>query len=154
MNEERERVLQRWVEIVSVLILLGTATAMVVPKRGEMERSATAIRLLEDVETVRKAVYAFYSDSAYFPVQQAQQQLPAALQPYLPQGFGATRGYGALEYRNWPMAVRDTAVSAPNVVGLTVTVNDPRVGAAAESRARALAKFVTGNRFTFLFFGT
>jgi hypothetical protein len=104
---------------------------------------------------MRKAVYRFYSDSAYFPVQVPGQQVPDGLQPYLPRGFALTRPYGSLDYRNWPMVVPDTTVTrAPNVVGVTVTVTDPRVGSAAVARAGDASRFAIGNKYTFLFFGT
>ena len=151
MNEERAF---RWLEILSVLVILGTVVALAVPKSGEMERARTAQALLADVEIVRKAVYRFYSDSAYFPAQQAGAPAPEGLTLYLPAGFSFRKPYGTLDYRNWPMTVRDTATGAPNVVGLTVTVDDPRIGAAAAARAGDVAKFAIGNKYTFLYFGS
>lgn len=153
MNEDRAF---RWTEVLSVLVIIGTVIALSVPKSGEVRRAGEAQQLLADVEVVRKAVYRFYSDSAYFPVQVAGSQVPEGLGAYLPRGFSFRKPYGSLDYRNWPMKVRDTtaAVSASNVVGVTVTVQDPRIGAAAEARARGIAKFTVGNRYTFLFFGS
>jgi hypothetical protein len=151
MNEQK---VLRWVEMVSVVVIVAAVGAMAVPKRGEIARSGDAERLLADVEVVREAVYRFYSDSAYFPAQVPGRQVPDGLVPYLPPGFAFRRPYGTLDYRNWPMAVRDTTAGASNVVGVTVTVNDPRVGASARARADDAARFVLGNKFTFLFFGS
>lgn len=152
MNEQK---LIRWVEIVSVLVIIGAVVAISVPKRAEIARAADAVLVLDDVEIMRQAVYRFYSDSAYFPVQQPGRQAPDGLRLYLPPGFTFRKPYGTLDYRNWPMAVRDTAAGAPNVVGVTVTVNDPRIGAAASARAHETAKFRVGtNKYTFLFFGS
>lgn len=153
MTEDR---VFRWIEVVSVLAIIGSVIALAVPKSGEIERARTGQQLLADVEVVRKAVYRFYSDSAYFPVQVAGRQAPEGLTAYLPRGFSLRTPYGSLDYRNWPMTIRDTtaAISASNVVGVTVTVHDPRIGAAAAARARDVAKFAVGNRHTFLFFGS
>jgi hypothetical protein len=152
MKEDRWLV---WLEVASVLVILGVVVALAVPKSGEVKRARTAQELLADVESMRRAVYRFYSDSAYFPVQVPGQQVPDGLRPYLPRGFTLARAYGTLDYRNWPMAVQDTLVTrAPNVVGVTVTVADPRIGAAAASRTQEVARFVVGNKYTFLFFGS
>ena len=152
MNEDRWL---KWVEILSVIITIGTVVALTVPKSGEMQRARTAQQLLADVETMRKAVYRFYSDSAYFPLQVPGQPVPDGLRPYLPQGYSMNQRYGSLDYRNWPMPIRDSLVTrATNVVGVTVTVTDPRVGAAAASRAMDVSRFAIGNKYTFLFFGS
>lgn len=151
MNEQK---VFRWIEIVSIIVIVAGVAAMSVPKRGEISRSGDAERLLADVEVVREAVYRFYSDSAYFPAQVPGTQVPGGIVPYLPPGFSFRRPYGTLDYRNWPMAVRDTSAGASNVVGVTVTVNDPRIGAAAKARADDVARFVLGNKFTFVFFGS
>ena len=149
----------RWmkiIEVVSVLVIIGTVTAVAVPKSREAQRAKTAQQLLDDVEVVRKAVYRFYSDSAYFPVQSPGRQAPEGLIPYLPRGFALRRPYGSFDYRNWPMAPGDSAslARATNVVGVTVTVHDPRIGAAALARAQESSRFVIGSKYTFLFFGS
>jgi len=74
MNEDRAF---RWIEVLSVLVIIGTVIALSVPKSGEVKRAREAQQLLADVEVVRKAVYRFYSDSAYFPAQVAGSQVSA-----------------------------------------------------------------------------
>lgn len=154
MSPQAEQRLFRWIEIVSVLVIVGTVVVLSVPKSGEVQRARTAQQLLTDVETVRKAVYRFYSDSAYFPVQVPGQQAPPGLRLYLPRGFSLRQPYGSFDYRNWPVALRDSTAGAPNIVGVTVTVSDPRIGAAASARAIGAAKFALGDKYTFLFFGS
>lgn len=149
----------RWmtiIEVVSVLVIIAVVVALALPKSREVQRAQTAQQLLDDVEVVRKAVYRFYSDSAYFPVQSPGRQAPDGLVPYLPRGFALRRPYGSFDYRNWPMTLRDSSsvARATNVVGVTVTVHDPRIGAAALARAQESSRFVIGNKYTFLFFGS
>lgn len=152
MNDNRWT---KWVEVLSLVVIVGTVLTLAVPKAGEVQRARTAQQLLGDVESVRKAVFRFYSDSAYFPPQVVGQRVPPGLHPYLPRGFALTRPYGAFDYRQWPMATMDTTVTrAPHVVGVTVTVVDPRVGAAAAARAQGLSRFTIGNKYTFIFFGS
>lgn len=209
MSDDRR--LRAWVERLSVVAILGSVAALAVPKYASLERERVATQILTDVETLRRAVYAFYSDSAYFPVSTAGEPAPDGLVQYLPASFRFARPYGTLEYRNWAMAPRRTAatdsgatspdsasagpvlpdttggnapadtatslvavapasptaadsvatqasasaVPATNVVGVTVTVMDGRVGAMAASKMPPRsARFVVGNLYTFLFFGT
>ena len=134
------------------LAIVGCVVAIAVPKRAEMQRMKTARQIVADIETVREAVYAFYSDSAYFPAQSTD-PMPEPLVRYLPLTFPLTHPYGALEYRNWPVdsVYRDS--SAANIVGVSVTTPDARVGAAAASRELRLAQFAVENKYTFIYFG-
>jgi hypothetical protein len=134
------------------LALVASIVAIVVPKRAEMKRMDEARRVIADVETVREAVFAFYSDSAYFPTQTTE-EIPEALMRYLPLTFPRTHSYGALEYRNWPVGKQYQDSSAANIVGVTVTTPDPRIGAAAASRQLRLAQFAVDNKYTFIYFG-
>lgn len=151
MSDDRR--MRTWIERISLVVIVLSISALAVPKYLSLERERVATRMLADVEVLRGAVYRFYSDSAYFPPVSPGDPAPENLIAYLPPTFSFTPPYGTLEFRNWPM--RDTAlVQAPNVVGVTVTVHDPRVGATASRQAPPrTAKFVVGNRYTFLFFG-
>src|SRR5690349_4559035 len=90
-------------EAISWLAIVACIVAIALPKREEMKRMDTARQIVDDIETVRQAVYAFYSDSAYFPAQ-TPDPMPEALVRYLPLTFPLAHPYGALEYRNWPVA--------------------------------------------------
>jgi hypothetical protein len=139
-------------ETVAWVAIVASIVAIAVPKRAEMQRMREAQRVIADVETVREAVFSFYSDSAYFPTQ-TNEEIPESLMPYLPLTFQRVHAYGTLQYRNWPVgpAYRDS--SAANIVGVTVTTPDARIGAAAASRQLRLAQFAVENRYTFIYFG-
>ena len=134
------------------LAIVASIVAIAIPKRAELQRMEEARRVIADVETVREAVFAFYSDSAYFPAQ-GTDEIPEALMRYLPLTFPRTHSYGALEYRNWPVAKQYQDSAAANIVGVTVTTPDPRIGAAAASRQLRLAQFAVENKYTFIYFG-
>lgn len=191
MSDDRR--LRTWVERLSIVAIVASAAALAVPKYASMERERVAAQMLADLDVLRTAVYAFYSDSAYFPRPAAGEPAPENLVAYLPPSFSFTRPYGQIEYRNWAIrgdtdgrggsagsadstviadstAIAATAVRpagagtaggtaagmpAANVVGATVTVHDERIGAMAAARAQPRdAKFVVGDKYTFLFFGT
>ena len=140
------------VEAIGYIAIIACIVAIAIPKRAEMQRMQSARQIIDDVETVRQAVYAFYSDSAYFPAQSSE-PIPEQLVHYLPLTFPLSHPYGSLEYRNWPVAPAYRDSSAANIVGVTVTTADPRIGAAAASRTLRLAQFAVENRYTFIYFG-
>jgi type II secretory pathway pseudopilin PulG len=210
-------------EVASVLAIIGSVAAIAVPKVSEARRRRSATTVSADVETVRAAVYAFYSDSAYFPPEGVQGDIPLSLEPYLPSRFSFRRAYGTLEYRYWPRrAALASAVAAPadsagasvatdsvpmdpgrsavvdsalararrgarrgpamsprgaspspavapppagaaralpdnavlgRIVGISVTTRDPRIGLIAAHRARGMARFIVGEKVTFVIFG-
>lgn len=141
------------VELFCVLAIVASVVAIAIPKAAELRRRDAAARVLADVEVVRAAIYQFYSDSAYFPQQLATGLIPEGLEPYLPPSFSVRRSWGVIEYRNWPIAVRDSTTVASNVVGVSLVSRDPRVAAMAVDRARTVPRFSVGNVHTWVFFG-
>jgi hypothetical protein len=150
------RIIVRVIEVLSILVIVGSIAALAVPKAADVRRAEAAERIVGDVEVLRAAVYSFYSDSAYFPAELPDGLIPDGLVPYLPGSFSSRRAYGTIEYKNWPLSpVVDTAgAPAPNVVGAVVTPVDARVGAGAAARARGTPRFTVGNKYTFVFFGS
>jgi hypothetical protein len=158
---DQAKAIVRLLEVLSILIIIASAAIIAVPKYADLRRRDLAARVLADVDVVRAAVYAFYSDSAYFPAESPTEIIPDPLVLYLPRGFSAVRSYGTLAYKNWPVkapqqdtaaARRDTA--ATRVIGAIVTTRDPRVGATAAALSPTVAHFSMGNKFTFVFFGS
>jgi type II secretory pathway pseudopilin PulG len=141
-------------ETFCVLVIIATVVGIAIPKYADVQRRRAAVRVLEDVETVRTAVYAFYSDSAYFPEESPAGLTPDNLIPYLPRNFVLRRPYGTITYKNWQISnVQQNSGTAANVVGATVATNDPRVAATAANLSPA-PKFAVGARYTFVFFGS
>jgi hypothetical protein len=142
-----------WYEILMAIAAIGSITALAVPMTEDQGRQAIASSVLSDVDSVRSAVYRFYSDSGYFPAEAGFTTIPDGLAGYLPRGFGFRRSYGTLEYKNWALTTAYGETSASNVIGISVVTVDPKVGAAAIKRYANNAKFVVGTRRVFLIFG-
>lgn len=166
-------------EIACVLAILGSIAVIAVPKLDDLRRRETAASVLTDLEGMRDAVFAFYSDSAYFPEESPTGPIPDGLRPYLPRGFASQRAYGTIAYKNWPGGQRPTptldsltAASVPltpapaassehastvlstNIIGAVIVASEPKVVGTAAALSPRTARFVMGNRYTFLFFGT
>ena len=138
------------IEAVSVLTIVGSGIAIAIPKADEIQSGRTATTVSADIATVQSAVLAFYSDSAYFPAEAAQGDIPVSLEPYLPANFSFRRAYGSLEYRNWPARapfrgpVTDTLSRRDSVPADTVA-DTTRIAVAApiDSGLAALAPVIT-----------
>lgn len=142
-----------WYETLMVLAAIGSITALAVPMTKDAGRQAIAIHVLADVDSVRTAVYRFYSDSGYFPAQAGFTKVPEGLSAYLPRGFSFRRPYGTLDYKNWTLATPFTETMSSNVIGISVVAADPQVGAAAMALYGDNPKLVVGSQRVFLIFG-
>jgi hypothetical protein len=151
---EQTKAIVRLLEALSILVIIASVAVIGVPKYADLKRRDQAARVIADVDVIRAAVYAFYSDSAYFPAESPTEVIPDPLVPYLPRGFSAVRSYGTLAYKNWPVKAAQQDTAASKVIGATVTTRDPRVGATAAALFPTLARFSVGNKFTFVFFGS
>lgn len=151
----------RLLEAISVLVIVACLVAISIPKVFELRRQDSARRVLDDIETVRAAVYRFYSDSAFFPPEGPAGQISDGLAEYLPLGFQTVRPYGTIEYRNWPLrpppppAEGETPTpTASNVIGIAVTPRDARIAASASALAYEMPQFTLGGKYVFVLFGS
>jgi hypothetical protein len=142
-----------WYEIVLTLTAIVSITALAISMTADRGRQAVASEVLADVDSVRAAVFRFYSDSAYFPAQAGFTVVPENLGGYLPPGFSFRRPYGTLDYRNWTLSSPYGETIASNVVAVSVVTADPKVGAAAIKRYGDSPKFSYGAARLFLIFG-
>ena len=153
------------VEALSVLAIIVSLGTVAIAKSADLKRRDTATRVLSDIEVVRTAVYAFYSDSAYFPEESPAGTIPDNLMTYLPRYFVFKRSYGTLEYKNWPLTTQRVvagsnpstppdAIAASNLIGITVITLDPRIGATAAALSPGFPRFSVGNKLTFVVFGS
>lgn len=142
-----------WYEMLMTLATIGSVTALAIPMYEARGRESVASAVLADIDTVRSAVFRFYSDSGYFPAQAGFTAIPENLTAYLPTGFSLQRKYGTLDYKNWVLSAPYSETMASNVVGVSVVTKDPRIGAAAMELYGENPKLSVGSNRTFLIFG-
>ncbi len=142
-----------WYELLMIVAAVGSITALAIPMTEDRGRQAIATEVLADVDSIRAAVFRFYSDSGYFPTQAGFTVSPESLVRYLPAGFSFRRAYGTLDYRNWPVSTSFTETAITNVVGISVLTADPKIGAAAMARYGDNPKFTVGANRVFIIFG-
>lgn len=142
-----------WYELLMTVAAVGSITALAIPMYEDYGRQAAASEVLADVDSVRAAVYRFYSDSGYFPAQTGFTRIPETLAGYLPPKFSFHRKYGTLDYKNWVLSAPYRETTSSNVVGVSVVTRDPKIGAAAMARFGDNPKFSVGSSRMFLIFG-
>ena len=142
-----------WYEMLMTLAVIGSITALSIPMYADYGRQGIATEVLADIDSVRGAVYNFYSDSGYFPAQLGFTTVPDGLAGYLPAGFSFRRKYGTLDYKNWLLSAPYGETVTSKVVGISVITSDPKIGAAAMARYGESPKFSVGSNRMFLIFG-
>ena len=138
------------IELMTVMAVIGLLAALGIPRYRDMKRRAYSAAVVSDFNTVRIASYNYFADNATYPPDAAVGAPPAALVPYLPEGFQfSTTGY-TLDYDVWPSPF------SPNqlVVGITVTSGDKELVnmIARNVRAGGLG-LVTAEGYTYIFAG-
>jgi len=141
------------IELASTMAIIGTVTAMAIPKLGDLKRRATASEILQDVDVVKNGTYRFYSDSGFFPREAASGTIPDNLSRYLPEKFSFGGKGRAIDFQNWNIKATSIYVQAGIHIGVSITITDPRLGATVMEMYGNNPKFMVGSRYTFLIVG-
>ena len=141
-----------FVELMVSMTIVGILSTVAVPKYIDLKRRANTAKVIGDVETVRVAVMSFFADSAYFPAEAGPGATPKNLQKYLPMGFQFTRPQWTLDYENWDVGAQGFT-NANALIGVSVTTQDPELGANTSRVLGNVPQFGAGNSVTFLISG-
>lgn len=140
-------------ELLLAVTIIGTLSAIAVPKFADVRRRAQASTILVDIETVRSATYGFYSDSGYFPSEVGGGNIPTNLSNYLPKNFSFKKKDWQIDYENWTLKYTPVYSKSKTVIGVTITPTDPKVGTAAFTMYGDSPKFIVGQKVTFIVVG-
>lgn len=140
-------------ELVLTVAIIGTVMAISVPKAADVKRRAAAARVLSDVEAVKNGTYQFYSDSGYFPREAGAGVIPTNMRQYLPVTFSFTNKDWTIDYQHWTSTTPSKYVKTGIQIGVSITLTDPHVGAAAMEMYGNNPKFTVGSKYTFLIVG-
>ncbi len=138
-----------FVELLMVMIVIGLLARIAIPRFGEMKRRAIAAAIMGDVHTIRLAAFSHYTEFGSFPPDAAAGQLPAQLVDNLPAGFSFHRPDFDYDWHVWN--VTNGSGNTETLVGITVTVSDPRLVAQLVLYAGAgYIPIITPTQITFL----
>lgn len=136
-----------FIELLITMIFIGLLAQLAVPRYREMKMRATAASIIGDVHTIRVAAFTYYTENGAFPPDAANGTAPAQLIANLPDGFTFTRPDFEYDWHVW-------TTGTENLVGITVTVTDPRLATRLVAQAGAgYIPIITPTAVTFLVSG-
>ncbi len=136
-----------FIELLVTMIFIGLLAQLAVPRYREMKMRATAASIIGDVHTIRVAAFTYYTENGAFPPDAANGTAPAQLVANLPDGFTFTRADYEYDWHVW-------TAGTENLVGITVTVTDPRLAIRLVAQAGAgYIPIITPTAVTFLVSG-
>jgi prepilin-type N-terminal cleavage/methylation domain-containing protein len=140
------------VEVLTVVVVMGTLVRMAVPSFHEVLVRARAAEVIGDFETVRVAVLNYHADHLQWPPDGYAGQVPGALAPYLPDGF-SFQGMGyQLDWENWVLpAGLPQDPEARGILAVSVVTEDRELGEAlSDLLGGAMAHYALGDAYTFV----
>ncbi|MGN6391907.1 MAG: type II secretion system protein [Gemmatimonadales bacterium] len=141
-----------FVELLTVLIVMGLLAGLAILKYIDLTHRAHAAQAAGDLEAVRIAAYGAWYETGKWPPEVGAGIIPPGLAPYLPNGFTFQRSTYTLDWENF--APPDGGPSAGMQVGVVVSSTDPRMQHALENTFGNKLPFTdVGGTLTFIIVG-
>jgi len=112
------------IELLVVFVVLGILASISILKYIDLRQSAQAVRVAADFNTIKIAVYSYYTDATTWPAEVGAGVIPPELIPNLSAGYSFIRNEYTLDYDYFPISG-----SGPGgyIVGVTVTSTNPKL---------------------------
>ena len=140
------------VEVLTVVVVMGTLGRMAVPSFHDVLLRARATEVIGDFETVRIAVMSYHADHNQWPADGYTGQVPPGLAAYLPDGFSFERMGYRLDWENWALPgglPQDPDARA--ILAVSVVTQDRELGEAlGDILGGAMAHYALGDGYTFV----
>jgi prepilin-type N-terminal cleavage/methylation domain-containing protein len=140
------------VEVLTVVVVVGTLVRMAVPSFHEVLLQARAAEVLGEFETVRLAVVGYQADEHRWPQDGYTGQIPSGLEKYLPTNFDFEGPGYRLDWENWVLP--NGLPKSPEtgvLLGISIVTDDAELGQAVlELLGSAMASYTLGDTYTFV----
>jgi prepilin-type N-terminal cleavage/methylation domain-containing protein len=141
-----------FVELMTVLIVLGLLASLAILKYIDLTHRARAAQAAGDLEAVRIAAYGAWYETGKWPAEVGPGIIPPGLAQYLPAGFTFQRNEYTLDWENFVPA--NGGQSAGMQVGVVVSSTEPRLQRALENALGNKLPFTdVGGDLTFIIVG-
>jgi prepilin-type N-terminal cleavage/methylation domain-containing protein len=141
-----------FVELMTVLIVLGLLASLAILKYIDLTHRARAAQAAGDLEAVRIAAYGAWYETGKWPAEVGPGIIPPGLAQYLPAGFTFQRNEYTLDWENFVPA--NGGQSAGMQVGVVVSSTEPRLQRALENALGNKLPFTdVGGVLTFIIVG-
>jgi prepilin-type N-terminal cleavage/methylation domain-containing protein len=135
-----------FVEMLTVLIIMGILSALALLKYMDFRRTAMTSQISGAISIIRVAAYAYEADHQYqWPAESGPGVVPPELVPYLPVGFEMTKPEYELDWDNF------SGGAGNYQIGVTVRTADPVLMAKiVQVLGGASPYFYAGDTFTYM----
>ena len=141
-----------FVELMTVLIVLGLLAGLAILKYIDLTHRARAAQAAGDLEAIRIAAYGAWYETGKWPPEVGPGIIPPGLGQYLPGGFTFQRNDYTLDWENFVPA--NGGQTAGMQVGVVVSSTEPRLQHALENALGTKLPFVdVGGQLTFIIVG-
>jgi prepilin-type N-terminal cleavage/methylation domain-containing protein len=141
-----------FVELLTVLIVMGLLAGLALLKYIDLTHRARSAQVVGDLESVRIAAYGAWYETGKWPAEVGPGLVPPGLAQYLPNGFTFQRKDYTLDWENFVPA--NGGETAGMQVGVVVSSTEPRLQRALESALGNKLPFIdVGGDLTFIIVG-
>jgi prepilin-type N-terminal cleavage/methylation domain-containing protein len=140
-----------FVELLTVISVLGILAALAVPRYRNLKTRAIAAQAVGDFSAVRVASFNYFADKGAYPPDAGPGITPPELVPYLPQTFEFDQESYDLDYDSYTVS---SGSGSTHVLAITVRSGDPTiVQHIARSISGGAVGLVVGSAFTYVITG-
>jgi prepilin-type N-terminal cleavage/methylation domain-containing protein len=141
-----------FVELLTVIIVLGLLAGLALLKYIDLTHRARVAQVVGDVESVRLAAYGAWYETGKWPAEVGPGITPPGLAEYLPGGFSFQRSAYTLDWENFTPP--NGGPSPGMQVGVVISSDDPKMQHALENSLGSKMPFVdVGGSVTFIIVG-
>lgn len=140
------------VEVLTVMMVVGTLVRMAVPSFHEVLVRARAAEVIGAFETVRVAALNYHADHHRWPADGYTGQVPAGLAEYLPDNFSFEGAGYSLDWENWVLpGGLPQDPEARGILAVSVVTEDRELGhALGDILGGGMAHYALGDAYTFV----
>src|SRR5262245_31097155 len=148
----RRRAGYTFVELMTVLIVLGLLASLAILKYIDLTQRARAAQAAGDLQAVRIAAYGAWYETGKWPADVGPGVIPPGLAAYLPAGFTFSRNEYTLDWENF--VPTNGGTTAGMQVGVVVSSPNVRLRHALENALGSKLPFTNvGGTLTFIIVG-
>lgn len=141
-----------FIELLTVMVVLGILSTLAVLRYIDLRHRATAVRVASELKTVQLAAFNHWAETGTWAASAPAGTTPPQLTPFLPSGFSFSKPEYDFQWENF--IPPGGGPSGGMQLGIVVTPSDSRLMTALRQVLGNAAPFaVTGTTLTYIIIG-